>query len=435
MNKFTEKIEKVLMPLMNKISTQRHLSAVRDGLIATIPITVIGAIFLLIPYLPWPQSYVDYMGSHPDLVSKLLIPYNMSLGLLSIYVSFGIGMRLAKSYDMDGLSGGVSALFTFFVTMNLTTLEDGSYFKTTYLGGEGMFTAILTAILAVEVMHLCKKYNIGIKMPKQVPSNVGSSFESLIPVVISVAIVWVIVHFFGFDINNLISTLVTPILSMSSNSIAAPLAYVILTGIMWFFGMHPAVLAAIMLPIWLVNSNANMAAVEAGAAIPNIGVQPFIFTFLWIGGGGGTLALCIFMCFSKSKMLKSLGRLSIIPGIFNINEPLIFGIPIVLNPILIIPFILAPIICTFTTYFAFITGLVPGMGYPLAAVWTLPSLFAAVVSTASIRAALLVVVNFIICGAVYYPFFKMYEKKLLLQEENEEIEEKGRMESHEEKLA
>jgi len=292
MEEFAKSIEKILMPVMNKISTQRHLSAVRDGLIATIPFTIIGAIFLLIPYFPWPQPYVEFMGAHPEIVSKLLIPFNMSLGLLSVYVSFGIGSRLAKSYNLDGLSGGISAVFTFFMTMSFTPLENGTFLSTAYLGGEGMFTAIIAAILAVEVIHFCQKKKISIRMPEQVPPNVSNSFESLIPIFISTGIIWLIVHILGFDINSLISTIITPALSMSSNSILAPLIYVLLTAIMWLFGMHPAVLSSIMMPIWLVNAEANMAAAAAGEVIPNVGVQPFIFTFLWIGGGG-TLAFGI----------------------------------------------------------------------------------------------------------------------------------------------
>lgn len=416
-------VENRIMPPMMKISNQRHLSAVRDGLIATIPITVIGSIFLLIPYIPWPQSYVDFMGNHPDLVSKLILPYNMSMGLLSVYATFGIGSRLAQSYGLDGLAGGVSALFTFLTTLSFSSVEGVSYLATRYLGGEGMFSSIITAILAVEVMRLCKKYNIGIKLPEQVPTNVSSSFEVIIPGFISMTIVWIIVHILGFDINQLIADVITPMLSVSSNSVAAPLIYVLLTCVMWLFGIHPQILATVMLPIWMVNSEANMAAVQAGEAVTNIGVQPFIFTFLWIGGGGGTLALCVLMCISKSKFLKQLGRLSIIPGLFNINEPLLFGLPIVLNPAMAVPFVVAPVVNTFITYFAFTSGIVPGMGYPLAAVWTVPSVFAAVIATASIRGAVLVMVNFAVYGAIYYPFFKAYERKQLEQEAAIEEEE------------
>ncbi|MDR2833580.1 MAG: PTS transporter subunit EIIC [Streptococcaceae bacterium] len=421
MNKFTDLLNNKMMPVMMKVSSQRHLSAIRDGLIATIPITVIGSLFLLIPFIPWPQSYVDFMGNNPELVGNLLIPFSMSMGLLTLYATYGIGARLAESYKLDGVSGGFASIFTFLVTLATTSNENGTFISMQYLGGEGMFTGILASILAVEIMRLCRKYNVTIKLPDQVPGNVSASFEVIIPVFISMTITWFITHILGFNMNELIATIITPMLSVSSNSIAAPLTYVLLTCIMWLFGIHPQVLAAIMLPIWLVNSQANMDAVAAGQAIPNIGVQPFIFTFLWIGGGGGTLGLCLLMVFSKSKFLKKLGRLSFIPGLFNINEPLLFGLPIVLNPALAIPFVVAPVICTFVTYFAFTSGIVPGMGYPLAAVWTVPSVFAAVIATASYKGAILVIVNFAIYLGIYYPFFKSYEKKMVEQETTGEI--------------
>ena len=416
MNYVMKTLEGKIIPIMSKASGQRHLSAVRDGLVATIPITIIGSIFLLIPFIPWPNAYVSFFANNPELVGRLMVPFQMSLALIAIYTSFGIGLRLANSYKLDGLSGGLSALFTFFLTMSMTSLEGGTFISVGHLGGEGIFTAILTAILAVEVMRLCHNKGWGIKLPASVPENVSSSFTTLLPTFISVFLVWIVVHFLGFDINGLISTAVTPLLSVGANSIWMPLIFVSLTSIMWLFGIHPAVLASIMAPIWTVNAEANMAAAAAGQAIPNIGVQPFIFTFLWIGGGGGTLALCLFMCLSKSKMLKQLGRLSIVPSFFNINEPILFGLPIVLNGTFAIPFIVAPIINTIITYLAFTTGLVPGIAFPFAAVWTVPSIFAGPIATASFSAAILVLVNFTIYGLIYWPFFKSYEKKMIEQE-------------------
>lgn len=416
MEKFSTILEEKLVPVMDKISNQRHLCAIKDGLIATIPMTIVGAIALLLATLPWPQSYVDFLANNSSVSNAMLLIYNITLGLLSIYVAFGIGKNLAKSYEIDSLSGGLIAVMSFLATIGITTTKSGMSISMTYLGGEGMFTAIIAAIFSVEIMHLCKKYNLTIKMPDSVPPNVAHSFDSLIPITIAVVIVTVVVHVLGFDINKIISTVVTPILSSSSNSILSPILFVILTGLMWFVGIHPAVLSAIMAPVWTVNATANMAAVAAGTAIPNIGVQPFIFTFLWIGGGGGTLALCLFMCFSKSKSLKSLGRLSIVPSIFNINEPILFGLPIVLNPIIIIPFILAPLVCTFITYFAFTSGLVTGMGYPLAAAWNFPSFVAAPICTGDLTGLVLVIINFIIMGLIYYPFFKILEKKTIMNE-------------------
>lgn len=422
MNTIMGKLEKKIMPVMSKVSNQKHLNAIRDGLISTIPITVVGSIFILLANLPWPQSYVFFLSNHPDLIQKLMIPYGMSVGLLSVYASFGIGLRLAKTYNIDGLSGGGAALFTFLVSLTPTVSEAGlPAIQTQYLGGEGMFIAIITSIFAVEVLRLCKKYNITLKLPDQVPSNVSSSFEGLFPIVISMGITWTIVHIIGFDINSLIGTLITPLLSGSADSLIGLLAFVLLTVLMWLFGIHPAILTTIMTPVWMVNSDANSAAAQAGQAIPHLGVMPFIFTFIWIGGGGGTLALNTMMCFSKSEFLKKLGRLSIIPGIFNINEPLLFGLPIVLNPALAIPFVIAPVVNTIFTYLAFTTNLVPGMAYPLAAVWTIPSVFSSVIATTSIKAAILIIVNFLVSFAIYYPFYKIYDKKLVASENEKNL--------------
>ena len=422
MNNFMSSIEKAIMPLMNKVSTQRHLSSVRDGLIATIPLTIVGAMSLLIATFPWPQAYVDFMGNNTRISTIFMVIFQMTLGLLSVYVSFAIGNCLAKTYNLDKLTGGISAVLTFFATMTFSYGDDGTFLSTAYLGGEGMFTAIITSVLAIEIMNFCKKQNITIKMPDSVPTNIGNSFGSLIPMIISVLMVAIIVHGFGFDINNVINTIVTPILSASSNSILSPLLFVTLTAIMWFFGIHPAVLSAILTPIWTVNATANMEAMATGMPIPNIGVTPFVFTFLWIGGGGGTLALCLLMCFSKSESLKSLGRLSIAPSIFNINEPILFGVPIVLNPILIVPFFLGPVVCTVITYLAFTTGIVPGIGYPFAAAWNFPSFIGGALSTASVKGLLLVIVNFIAYLLIYYPFFKIFEKKRLLEEQGGNID-------------
>lgn len=416
MDKFSEILERKLVPIMNKISNQRHLGAIRDGLIATIPLTIVGAFFLLIATFPWPQAYVDFMAENTKLQTVLFVPFDLTIGLLSVYVSFAIGYHLAKQYKISGLSGGISAVLCFLATIGVTSLEEGSFISTSYLGGEGMFSAIIASIFAIEVMHFCDKNNLKIKMPDSVPANIGSSFDALIPIIISTTIISFVVHFFGFDINAIISSILTPLLGASSDSILLPIIYVTLTAVMWFAGIHPGILSAIMTPIWLVNATANSNAYLAGTAIPHVGVEPFIFTFLWIGGGGGTLALCLFMCFSKSKSIKSLGRLSIIPSLFNINEPVLFGVPIILNPILFIPFLIGPLINTFITYFAFSSGIVAGMSNPLAAVWNFPSLIAGVLCTNSWTGGALVVINFLVYCIIYYPFFKVYEKKTLIEE-------------------
>lgn len=409
-------LEKGLMSVTEKVSNNRYLNAIRDTLISTIPITMIGSIALLLVYLPWPSQYVTFMANAEKLQAFLLQLNAMGMNILSVFVAFTLGSNLAKSYEIDQNAGGITALFSFMITMTTISTEEASGITLKYLGAQGMFTAIIVGIIAVEIMHWSIKHNITIKMPKSVPANITGTFESIIPIAISAIFINFIVNGLGFDINAVIDNTVTPILSMSVNSIFFPITYAVLTGVMWFFGIHPAVLSAIATPTWIVNAQMNMQAMATNSVIPNIGVKPFIFTFIFIGGGGGTLPLVVHMMRSKSKQLKALGRLSFAPGLFNINEPILFGAPIVLNPVLIIPFIGGMIVTTIVTYLAFYTGIVPGMGNPLAAEWTVPSFIAGAIVTSSWKGSLLVVINFIISYFIYLPFFKVYEKQLLEEE-------------------
>ena len=206
MNKLSAMLDAKLVPIMSKVSNQRHLSAIRDGLVATIPLTIIGAIFLLIATFPFPQAYVDFMANNPTLTNALMIPFTLTIGLLSIYVSFSIGYQLAKTYHISPLIGGIAATLCFLTTIGVTSIEDGSYINKAYLGGEGMFSAIMTSVFAVEVMRFCDKHNLRIKMPDSIPQNIGSSFDALIPITISVSVVTIIVHLLGFDINTVIAS-------------------------------------------------------------------------------------------------------------------------------------------------------------------------------------------------------------------------------------
>lgn len=410
-------IEKFLVPITAKVSENRYLEAVKNALISTLPITMISSIALLLVYLPWPVSYVEFMAESVKLKSFLLNLNQMGMSLLSLYVAFAIGSNLAKSFDLDPVSGGISALFSFLVTLTTVEGENGSGLSLQYLGAQGMFTVIIVSIISVLILKFFVEHKITFRLPDTVPANILGTFESIIPIAVSAMLINFVVHVLGFDINAVIDSTITPIFSMSVNSIFFPMAYILLTGIMWFFGIHPAVLSAIATPTWIVNAEANMAALTVGGAIPNIGVKPFIFTFIFIGGGGGTLPLVIHMMRSKSQQMKTLGRLSFGPGLFNINEPILFGAPIVLNPTLIIPFIGGMFITTIVTYLAFYTGIVPGMGSPLAAEWTVPSLIAGAIVTSSWKGAVLVLVNFVISYFVYLPFFKVFEKQLLIEEQ------------------
>lgn len=423
MERFMKWIEEKLMPPMAKLAEQRHLRAVRDGIISTLSLIIVGSFFLVIVNLPidsWKAFIEPRLGD-------IVLPFRITVGLMALYASYGMGYSLARSYDLDGVSGGVLSMAAFLMTNIPLNVVDkatdtplGWILPMQYLGGAGMFTAILTMILAVEILRFCKTKNITIKMPEQVPASVARSFEALIPASFIIIIVWVIRVMLGFDINDAIMKLFSPLVKIAGNTYLGVLIPTLLITLLWAAGVHGvSVIGSLLRPIWLVLLEENMQVVANGGIAQNIGTEGFYDLFIWIGGSGGTLALCVLFLLSKSTYLKQVGKFSLVPGLFNINEPMIFGAPIVLNPILAIPFIVGPSIAATTTYIAMKLNLVKRVS--VMAPWTLPSPIKAVIATNDWRAAVLSILNFLILMAIYYPFFKAYEKKLLEEEKNQSL--------------
>lgn len=430
MQRFLNWIEEKFMPPMAKLSEQRHLRAIRDGVISTISLIIVGSFFLIIaqpPVQSWANAVKPYAG-------QIMIPFRLTMGLMSLYAAYGMGYSLAKSYKLDGVSGGVLSLAAFLFTVIPLNVDGvmaaatkagvegaapmGWILPMTNLGGAGMFAAILCMIFAVETLRILKKHNVTIKMPEQVPESVSRSFEALIPAAVIITVIWLIRVIFKFDIQAAIMSLFKPVVNIAGNSFGGVIIPVLLITILWSAGIHGmSVIGSLIRPIWLVLLDQNAAAVAAGTALPNIAPEPFFQWFIWIGGAGATLSLTALMCFSKSEYLKRVGRFSIIPGIFNINEPLIFGAPLVMNPILAIPFILAPVVSAIVAYVATVLGLVAKVS--IIAPWTLPAPIGAYVATGGDwRAALLVIINIALTALIYYPFFKAYEKKMIQEEQS-----------------
>lgn len=408
MEKLASVMEQKLAPIMSKMATNRYFSTIRDSLVATMGLTVFGSLCLLVATFPFPQAYVDWRAANPEIVNIIRVPFSLTVSIISVYVAFGIGYNLSRHYKLDSFIGGISALFTFLVMAK--GLDGGS------LGASGMFTAILAGILSTEISRLCVEKNIVIKLPDQVPPNIAGGFTALIPNVLTGILVVVVVYILGFDINAILTNVLTPLVTAGGDSIITAFIYVIGATLFWFGGLHPSILATILTPAWTIMAEENMMAMSAGQAIPHIFTRPFFFAFVFIGGQCGTLMLNLLMFRSKSKTHKDLARLALPAGIFNINEPMLFGLPIVLNPLLIVPALIGQCICVLTTWFAFATHLVPGMGNPNAAVWNLPAVVAAFVATNSWQAVVLVLVNMVIQGLVYYPFYKIAEKQMVEQE-------------------
>ena len=432
MNGFVGFIEQKLMPVANKVGMQRHMVAIRKGIIATLPLTIVGSFFTILLNFPI-ESVAAFIEPYREVLD---IPFRYTVGLLALYATFGIASSLAKSYKLDSLTAGILATMSFLITAAppIRVLESvegvidaGRFINVANLGSGSLFGAIVTAILSVEIYRFFIVKNITIKMPDGEPPEVTNSFMALIPGGAILVLFWVIRHIIGFDINGFLSNLLMPLKDvLAGNSLFGGLLTVFLICFFWVLGIHgPAIMGPVIRPFWDISIAENMEVFQStGNAheLPNIFTEQFLQWFVWIGGAGTTLALVVLFLFSKSNYLKQLGRLSILPGIFNINEPVIFGAPIVMNPILGIPFLVAPLITTTISYFATTTGIVPMMAARLG--FAIPAPIAAWMSTNwSVAAGILVVVNFLITLAIYYPFFKVFEKQQLEREEGQATQE------------
>lgn len=414
-------VEKHIAPLAAKVGNQPHVRAMRDGFIVAMPFIIVGSFILIFAFPPFSEDtqnifgrvWVDFATSNFDII---MMPFNMSMGIMTIFVSLGVAYSLAKAYKMDGITSAVLSLMSFLLVA--APAKDGAL-AMSHMGGTGIFTAVMCAFFSVELYRFMKKHNITIKMPEQVPPAIARSFEVLLPVLAIFITLYPLSLFVQSQHDMLIPDAVMamfkPLIS-ASNSLPAIIGALLLCQLLWFAGIHgAAIVVGLLSPIFLTNIGANIEAFVAGDPIPNVFTQPFWDFYIFIGGSGATLALVILMSFSRSAHLKSIGRMSAVPGFFQINEPVIFGSPIVMNPILFIPFVFAPVINATIAYFAVHLGFV-GMGVATTP-WTTPALIGASWGSGWTFAPVLLVGGLLILDLfIYLPFFKMFEKQLLADE-------------------
>lgn len=425
MDNFVSFLEAKVLPVANKIGQQRHMTAIRKGIIATLPLTIVGSFFTILENMPIP-ALANLLAPYASILD---VPFRFTVGILSLYATFGIASSLATSYKLDALTNGILATLAFLVSaiqpVRVTesvkgVIDAGRYINIANLSASSLFAAIVTAIVSVEIFRFLKNRNITIKMPAGVPPEVSNSFIGLIPAAVILILFWVIRHIIGFNIATFMSTILMPLKGvLVGNSLLGGLLTIFLITGFWTLGIHgAAIMDPVIRPFWEMSIAQNMSEFHAGtdaSHLSTIFTEQFLQWFLWIGGAGGTLALVVLFLFSKSEYLKSLGRLSFLPGLFNINEPIIFGAPIVMNPLLGIPFIVAPLITGIISYFATVSGIVPMMMARLP--FTIPAPIAAMMSTNwSWAAAGLAIINFIIDVLIYYPFFKVFERQQLQKE-------------------
>ncbi len=417
MDKFLYVLQEKMGPIAYKLDSNRYLSAIKTGFFGAMPILIIGSVFLLFANLPIP-GYADFMASimGENWTTYFMVPYDMTMNIMTIFVVFGIAKDLAHHYKVDDLAAVVIAVVAFFIlTPTIADTGGANGIPTSNLGASGLFVGMITAILAVEISRWVEQRGWTIKMPDSVPSNVARSFTALIPAFFVIVIFDLIRIGFSFTAYDtaqafIFQILQTPLTALGS-SLPATIVVLLFEGLLWSFGIHGSnIVGAVMQPIWLSLTADNAAAFSAHETLPHIVNYQFYSNFIKVGGAGGTLGLAILCVFvAKSAQFKTLGKLAIAPGIFNINEPLIFGIPIVLNPVMMIPFIITPVVLAIVAYFAMATGLVDftnGTNLP----WTTPPIVSGFLLNGW-RGALLQVVQIALSMAIYFPFFKLEDNK------------------------
>lgn len=445
-NKAFEFLEKYLMGPMGKISQFRIVRAVMAAGMASIPFTIVGSMFLVLNILPQTMTFLEGIFNNTFFrISDLYMLANKcTMGILALYFCIVIGYEYTKIFvdeeglNLNPLNGALLSIFAFFMTIPELVLSDGRINLineindsskiingwnvgadgVSRLGTTGIFTAIIMAIIAVQIYRLCVKYNLIIKMPEAVPEGVSRSFTALIPAFLVAIIVLVINGVFialGTDIFKVIAIPFSFVSNLTNSWLGILVIYFLISAL-WIVGIHGAnIIGAFLTPIVLANMQLNM----QGANIPFAG--EFQNSFVIMGGSGATLGLTIFIAFlAKSEQLKVLGRAGIVPSIFNINEPMVFGLPIIYNPYLAIPFFLAPMVCASTGYWAIKLHLVN----PIIAQVPWPSpigIGAFIGSAGDYRALLLALLNGVLAFLIYLPFIKIYDAKLVKEEKQNGI--------------
>lgn len=421
MDNFVNILQDKLGPIAAKLNANRYLASIRDGFMGVMSLLILGSIFLLLAALPLP-GYADFMASvfGPDWSQFFLIPFNMTMNIMTIYVVIGIARGMAQQYKVDELASMLWALAGFLILTPVGSFDGGSYLPMGNFGAGGLFLGMISAILAVEIINFVFSRGWKIKMPDTVPSNVSRSFDALTPGIFIMVIFTLINLLFKATpyetANNFIFTFIQTPLTALGASLPATVLVLLIETLLFSFGLHgPNIVGGVMQPIWLTLTAENAAAFAAGEALPNIVNYQFYSNYVKLGGCGATIGLAI-LCLiaAKSTQYKTLGKLAIGPAIFNINEPLIFGVPIVLNPVMMIPFMITPIVLATATYVVMSIGLVPlanGANIP----WTTPPVVAGLI-IGGWKGALWQVVEILISVAIFFPFFKMQDNKAYQEE-------------------
>ena len=441
MNKLIAFIEKG-KPFFEKLSRNIYLRAIRDGFIAGMPVILFSSIFILIAFVPnsWGFKWSD------ETVAFLMKPYSYSMGILAVLVAGttaksltdSVNRSMEKTNQINYMSTLLAAIVGLLMlaadpikeVVTETVSKDG--LATGFLGTKGLLSAFLAAFVTVAIYKVCVKNNVTIRMPDEVPPNISQVFKDVIPFTLSVCSLYALDllarHFVGASVAESIGKFFAPLFSAADGYLGITIIFGAFA-FFWFVGIHgPSIVEPAIAAITYANAEVNLNLIQQGMHADKIltsGTQMFIVT---MGGTGATLVVpFMFMWLTKSKRNRAIGRASVVPTFFGVNEPILFGAPLVLNPIFFIPFIFAPIANVWI--FKFFIDTLGMNSFTANLPWTTPAPLGLVLGTnfqflSFILAALLIVVDVVI----YYPFLKVYDEQILEEERsgksNDELKEK-----------
>lgn len=420
MNKLINALEKQ-KPLFEKISRNIYLRAIRDGFIASMPVILFSSIFLLIAFVP---NIFGFKWSK-EVVSILMKPYGYTMGVVALLVAGTTAKSLTDSMNRDlpstnqiNFLSTMLASITGFLLLSADSIEGG--FANGFLGTRGLLAAFLAAFITVNIYKVCVKNNVTIRMPEEVPPNISQVFKDLFPFSFSIFALYgldlLARNTIGTSVSEAIGTMLAPLFTAADGYLGITIIFGAYA-LFWFVGIHgPSIVEPAIAAITYANIETNLQLLQAGQHADKIltsGTQMFIVT---MGGTGATLVVpFMFMWLTKSKRNKAIGRASVVPTFFGVNEPILFGAPLVLNPIFFIPFILTPIVNVWL--FKFFVDTLGMNSFSVNLPWTTPGPLGIVMGTqfaalSFVLAALLIIVDV----AIYYPFLKVYDDQILAEE-------------------
>ena len=428
MNKVFDKLK----PVFEAIAANKYISAIRDGFIACMPIIIFSSIFMMVAYVPnaWGFYWPD------NVTNTLMVAYNYSMGLLALFVAGTTAKNLTDSKNLElpktnqiNPVAVIVASEISFVILSILPLKTGV--DLTYMGTQGLICAYIVGLIVPNIYYVCIKNNVTIKLPEQVPGNIAQSFKDLIPMGLSVTAFWLFGVGFKAATGTVLPRWIIQVLSPLFQASDSYLGLALIAGAMaffWFCGVQgPSIVQPAVVPIMIANTAANLQQYQAGQHVSHVLAMNTMDYVMNFGGTGATLVVPFIMLFAaRSAQLKAVGKAAFVPGTFWVNEPVLFGMPIIMNPMFFIPFLATPIVnvCLFK-FFVSVLGM-NSMMYTMP--WTVPAPIGILISTGFAPLAFaFVLLTLVLDVAIYFPFIRVYDSTLLAEEKAKEevIEDDG----------